>query len=44
MKINLLHIKYCKLFLDSGDINIDDNIFVLIGENSTGKSTVLDAI
>lgn len=30
--------------VDSGRIIIDDHIFALIGQNNTGKSTVLDAI
>lgn len=44
MKIKSIKIKNYKSFLNSGDINIDDNIFALIGQNNTGKSTVLDAI
>lgn len=44
MKINSLNIKNYKSFLDSGDIDVDNNIFALIGQNNAGKSTVLDAI
>lgn len=44
MKIKSINIKNYKSFLNSGDIDIEDNIFALIGQNNTGKSTVLDAI
>ena len=44
MKIKSINIKNYKSFFNSGDIDIEDNIFALIGQNNTGKSTVLDAI
>ncbi|MBI5981953.1 ATP-dependent nuclease [Clostridium perfringens] len=44
MYINKVRIKNYKSFLDSGYIDVDDKLFALIGQNNTGKSTVLDAI
>lgn len=44
MYIYKMHIRNYKSFLDSGDINVDKNLFALIGQNNTGKSAVLDAI
>ena len=44
MYINKVRIKNYKSFLDSGYIEFDDKLFALIGQNNTGKSTVLDAI
>lgn len=44
MYINKVRIKNYKSFLDSGYIDVDYKLFALIGQNNTGKSTVLDAI
>ncbi len=44
MNICKLRVKNYKSFLDSGEINIDSRLFSLIGQNNTGKSTIMDAI
>lgn len=44
MKIHRVNINNYKSMESSGDIFINENIFALIGQNNTGKSTVLDAI
>ena len=44
MKIRRINIKNYKSMYDSGDIYIDKDIYAFIGQNNTGKSTVLDAI
>lgn len=44
MNICKLRVKNYKSFLDSGDIDIDSKLFSLIGQNNTGKSTIMDAI
>lgn len=44
MKINRINIKNYKSMVESGNISVDEQIMALIGQNNTGKSTVLDAI
>lgn len=44
MKISKVNIKNYKSMRDSGDVLIDHNIYALIGQNNTGKSTILDAV
>lgn len=44
MKINRINIKNYKSMVESGNIFVDEQIMALIGQNNTGKSTVLDAI
>ena len=44
MYISKLHIKNYKSFLDSGDIDLKEDIFAFIGQNNTGKSAILDSI
>lgn len=44
MYISKLRIKNYKSFLDSGDIDLKEDIFAFIGQNNTGKSAVLDSI
>lgn len=44
MNINKVRIQNYKSFVDSGEINIDSNLFALIGQNNTGKSAIMDAI
>lgn len=44
MYISKIRIRNYKSFLDSGEINVDDSLFALIGQNNTGKSAILDAI
>lgn len=44
MYISKLHIKNYKSFLDSGDIDLKQDIFAFIGQNNTGKSAILDSI
>ena len=44
MNICKLKVKNYKSFLDSGYIDIDSKLFSLIGQNNTGKSTIMDAI
>jgi len=39
-----MRIRNYKSFLDSGEIMLDEKIFAFIGQNNTGKSTILDAI
>ena len=42
--IESIEIKNYKSMVDSGNIIFDSHIFALIGQNNTGKSTILDAI
>ena len=44
MKIRRINIKNYKSMYDSGDIYIDKEIYAFIGQNNTGKSTVLAKI
>ena len=44
MYISKLHIKNYKSFLDSGVIELKEDIFAFIGQNNTGKSAILDSI
>lgn len=44
MNISKIRVKNYKSFLDSGEIEIKNNIFAFIGQNNTGKSAILDAI
>ena len=44
MKINRINIKNYKSMVESGNIFVDEQIMALIGQNNTGKSTILDAI
>lgn len=44
MLISRVNIKNYKSMKDSGDIVVNTEIYALIGQNNTGKSTVLDAI
>jgi predicted ATP-dependent endonuclease of OLD family len=39
-----MRIRNYKSFLDSGEIMLDEKIFAFIGQNNTGKSTILDAV
>lgn len=42
--IESIEIRNYKSMVDSGNIIFDSHIFALIGQNNTGKSTILDAI
>lgn len=44
MYISKMRIRNYKSFLDSGEIMLDEKIFAFIGQNNTGKSTILDAV
>ena len=44
MEIYRVNIKNFRSMQDSDDIYINGNIFAFIGQNNTGKSTILDAI
>ncbi|GEM_PF-1197574 len=44
MYISKLCIKNYKSFLDSGVIELKEDIFAFIGQNNTGKSAILDSI
>ena len=44
MYISKLHIKNYKSFLDSGDIDLKEDIFAFIGQNNTGNQPILDSI
>lgn len=44
MNITKVRVKNYKSFVDSGEINIDSELFALIGQNNTGKSAIMDAI
>lgn len=44
MHINKIRIMNYKSFLDSGEVAISKDIFAFIGQNNTGKSTILDGI
>lgn len=44
MKIKRINIRNYKSMYSSGDIEIDREIYAFIGQNNTGKSTILDAI
>jgi predicted ATPase len=44
MKIKKIHIKNYRSIQDSGDILFTDNLFVLAGQNESGKSSILEAI
>lgn len=44
MKISKVNIKNYKSMRDSKDVIINQDIYALIGQNNTGKSTILDAI
>lgn len=44
MKINKIRIKNFRSIKDSGDILFSDNLFVLAGQNESGKSSILDAL
>lgn len=44
MKIKKVRIRNFKSIKDSGEINFDGNIYVLAGQNESGKSSVLEAL
>ena len=44
MKIKTVKIKNFKSIKDSGEIIFSDNLFVLAGQNESGKSSILEAI
>ena len=44
MKITKIRIKNFRSIKDSGDIEFVDNLFVLAGQNESGKSSILEAM
>ena len=44
MNIIKARVRNYKSFVDSGEINVDAELFGLIGQNNTGKSAIMDAI
>ncbi len=44
MRLNKVRIKNFKSIKDSGDIEFHDNMFVLAGQNESGKSSILEAM
>ncbi len=44
MRLNKVRIKNFKSIKDSGDIEFQDNMFVLAGQNESGKSSILEAM
>jgi predicted ATP-dependent endonuclease of OLD family len=44
MKITKIRIKNYRSIKDSGDIDFVDNLFVLAGQNESGKSSILEAM
>lgn len=44
MNIKKMRVQNYKSFLDSGEVQINENLFALIGQNNTGKSAIMDAI
>lgn len=44
MKIEKIRIKNYRSIKDSGDIVLTDNLFVLAGQNESGKSSILEAL
>lgn len=44
MRIKKIQIKNFKSIKDSGDISLTNNIFVLAGQNESGKSSILEAL
>lgn len=44
MKISKFRIKNYRSIKDSGEVNVTDSLFVLAGQNESGKSSVLEAL
>jgi len=44
MKLKKVSIKNYRSIKDSGNINFDDDLFVLAGQNESGKSSILEAL
>jgi predicted ATP-dependent endonuclease of OLD family len=44
MRLKKIQIKNYRSIKDSGDISFDDNLFVLAGQNESGKSSILEAL
>jgi len=44
MKVSKIKIKNFRSIKDSGEIVLKDNIFVLAGQNESGKSSILEAL
>lgn len=44
MRISSIRIKNYKSIKDSGDVKFTDNLFVLAGQNESGKSSILEAL
>lgn len=44
MRVEKVRIQNFQCIRDSGDISLDDNITVLVGENESGKSAILKAL
>lgn len=44
MQINKVRVKNYRSIKDSGDVEFSDNLFVLAGQNESGKSSILEAL